>query len=145
MSQFSRFALVLTLVVAAGFMTGCAKSNEQKSQETKASVESAIADFKTTAEGLDTMGTPSAHWSSADLDKYEGMLSALENHMQRIEAANGKDDVIVFGTYNFPEVRKAIVHNRDLVQAARAEQVRLQANSQADAEESARKEIEESK
>lgn len=110
-------ALVLTISV------GCAKSS---SEQTKATADSAIAELKTAASQLDAMGTPQSNWSEDSFTKYENLLNLLDAKSNQIEQIDGKDGVIITGTYSLDRLREIVKVNRFILSEKRAEKLRAE-------------------
>lgn len=116
--------LALSLILVAGTgLVGCAKTEAQKTEEAKTNADSAINEFKATANAIDAMGAPSASWSDDQFTKYEDLLKTFEYKAGEIKSRDGKDGVIIFGTYDLDKVPRFVSAKRDLVSKARAEKV----------------------
>jgi hypothetical protein len=111
----------LGLIFAAGI--GCAKSPEEKA---KSQADEAIATLNSNASSIDAMGTPRGTWSEGELTKYEGLLNTLEGDITRVESFDGKDGVIIMGSWSLIDMRRKISHNRGILREAHTARARLQ-------------------
>lgn len=105
----------LGLVLALG--VGCAKSPEEKA---KSQADDAIASLKKNASSIDAMGTPKGTWTEGELNNYESLLNALEGDIVKVESMDGKDGVIIMGSWNLIDLRRIVRHNRGVLSEARA-------------------------
>jgi hypothetical protein len=103
----------LGLVLAFG--VGCAKSPEEKA---KSQADDAIASLKKNANSLDAMGTPKGTWTEGELNNYESLLNALEGDIVKVESMDGKDGVIITGSWSLIDLRRIIRHNRGVLSEA---------------------------
>jgi hypothetical protein len=108
------FVAVLSVVT----ISACGKTSSEKAKE---SADSAITELKTSATELSNMGTPSESWSDEKLTRYEALISSCENSANRIEALDGKDGVVVYGTYSLPQLRSALYTLRGYATKARSD------------------------
>lgn len=117
MTSFTRaLVLVLSAAVSIVLTTGCAKSN---SEHSKSNADSAISDLKRSASELDAMGVPNSNWSDADMLEYERRLNATAHSANRVQSADGKDGVIIVGSYSLVRLRQLLASRRYDLRMAR--------------------------
>lgn len=119
------FVAVLSVVAIAG----CGKTSQEKAKDT---AESAVNEFNTSTNEIVKMGLPSASWSEEKLTRYEGLLNSSESSLNRVEAQNGRDGVVVYGTSSIPEMRSALSKLRSAVRTARTDKAEAERRKQFD-------------
>ncbi|CAN5605972.1 hypothetical protein BH10BDE1_BH10BDE1_21150 [soil metagenome] len=112
------FMPLVIAVLSVFLITACGKTSSEKAKD---NADSAIAEMKSSATEIQSMGTPTASWSDEKLNRYEALITSCESSANRIEAQDGKDGVIVYGTWSLPQLRSALSTLRSSVRSARAE------------------------
>lgn len=114
MKAFVQFIMlaVVSLTIAA-----CAKTPEKKAQD---QAQNLTKEQNALANSLTSAGTPSASWSTTELNDYEAKLNRLEAVEAALAGHNGKNGVYVFNGDNSRFIR----YNRSKLEDARAEKSR---------------------
>lgn len=105
-------------VLSVFLITACGKTSSEKAKD---NADSAIAELKASTTEMQSMGDPSASMSDEKLNRYDALITSCENSANRIEAQDGKDGVIVYGTWSLPQLRSALSSLRNSVRTARAD------------------------
>lgn len=124
MATFSRLLILASAVL---MFTACGQTSQEQA---KSNADTAISDLKASATKMDNMGTPSETWSDAQLAEYDQVLSACDANADRVESLDGKDGVVIYGTWSLPRLRMIVSNNRSIlirVRAKKAEYVKDQA------------------
>ena len=119
MKTFSR---LLVLACSVLIFAACGQTSSEKAKE---SADSSIAELKSSANTLDSMGTPRSSWSDSDFVRYENALNSCESSANRIESLNGKDGVTVYGTWSLPRLRALLSINRSALADARSDKTKI--------------------
>ena len=121
MNSFARLSIIACSIF---FVAACAKTEAQKTQDARSSVQADIANAKSSLNELTTMGPPSATWSDAQLDRYDALLTSCETSLTRIEGANGKDRIEISDVNTIPQIRVMLSYLRSSNGAARLSKAR---------------------
>lgn len=99
----------------------CAPSPEEKAKD---AADQTIAALQSNAQALDAMGAPDEIWSEESLTRYENLLDALQADSAKLRKMDGKDGIIIFGTWSLDRLETVVSHNRNILHTARSKRAK---------------------